>query len=58
MMNHKEEAKPDDNLVLAVGAVRDVVQWMPRTGRCSLLEAPNKCDYSIFRLGRDFTCRG
>jgi len=34
-----------------------VGQWVIRTGRRSLLEAPHKCDYSIFRLGRDYTCR-
>jgi hypothetical protein len=32
-------------------------QWVTQTGRRSLLEAPHKCDYSIFRLGRDYTCR-
>jgi hypothetical protein len=34
-----------------------VGQWVTHTGRRSLLEAPHKCDYSIFRLGRDYTCR-
>ena len=34
-----------------------VGQWVTRTGRRPLLEALHKCDYSIFRLGRDYTCR-
>jgi len=32
-------------------------QWVIETGRRSLLEAPHKRDYSIFRLGRDYAFR-
>jgi hypothetical protein len=31
--------------------------WLTRTGRRSLLEAPGRHDYSLFRLGRDFVAR-
>jgi hypothetical protein len=34
-----------------------VGQWVVSTGRRSLLEAVHRQDYSIFRLGRDYTCR-
>ncbi len=34
-----------------------VGQWVVCTRRRSLLEAVHKRDYSIFRLGRDYTCR-
>jgi len=34
-----------------------VGQWVIKTGRRSLLEARHKHDYSIFRLGRDYTFR-
>jgi hypothetical protein len=34
-----------------------VGQWVIETGRRSLLEARHKQDYSIFRLGRDYTMR-
>jgi hypothetical protein len=32
-------------------------QWVVQTGRRSLLEAPHKHDYSLFRLGRDYAFR-
>ena len=34
-----------------------VGQWVTKTGRRPLLEAPHKRDYSIFRLGRDYAAR-
>ena len=34
-----------------------VGQWVVQTGRRCQMEALHKRDYSLFRLGRDYTCR-
>jgi hypothetical protein len=50
-----------DTLLLAMATTTlwmvHVGQWVMDTGRGTLLEAVHKQDYSIFRLGRDYTSR-
>ncbi len=61
----EQRALPDvarlANLVLALAVtwlwMVYVGQWVIRTGRRELLEAKNKQDYSVFRLGRDWVRR-